>query len=294
MRDARWWSGGTRAKNPEIPAASELTATDRSGLTSVSAYVCPSRRAPGAEAPDSGANAHAEAAGSSAMPGPQTDYAVSVMGNPTAAQLAANPHLHGWWWSIDTDQPYSSHHRGAFRSALLTANSDATHAWIDRFTSVCNGWRVRDTFSRWSDGTSNQIIFGEKHIPASLVGQCRTEQSITNGDCSYMSSEQLGAAVISRQFSMGSIDNAPDGTGYVLGGPWGNYQYPLQKGNEKGGADIAGQGSIYHHGFGSAHPSVCNFLLGDGSVQSFSVTTPVNPILISWGLVNSGRAVAIP
>jgi hypothetical protein len=147
--------------------------------------------------------------------------------------------------------------------------------------------------SRWSDGTSNQLIFGEKHIPSKLVGQCRTEQSITNGDCSYMSTEQFGAATSSRQFSMGSIDDAPGG-GYILGGPWGDYQYPLQKGNDKSDDSISGQGSIYHHGFGSAHTGVCNFLLGDGSVQSFSVTTPVNPILISWGLVNSGKAVSIP
>jgi hypothetical protein len=90
---------------------------------------------------------------------------------------------------------------------------------------------------------------------------------------------------------MGSIDLGTAGR-FVLDGPWGDYQFPLQKGNEK--AEPADQGAIYHHGFGSSHPGVSNFALGDGAVRGVSVTTPVNPILISLALVSDGMSVALP
>ena len=48
------------------------------------------------------------------------------------------------------------------------------------------------------------------------------------------------------------------------------------------------------YGFGSYHASVCNFLVGDGSVQSLSVTTPPFPILVSLAMVNDGESHAIP
>ena len=32
-------------------------------------------------------------------------------------------------------------------------------------------WASRDTFSWWSDGTSNQVIAGEKHIPLAHLGE---------------------------------------------------------------------------------------------------------------------------
>jgi prepilin-type processing-associated H-X9-DG protein len=294
MRDRRWWYGGTQGKNAEIPAADELTDADRKGLASIPGFVCPSRRAPGATAPDNGVNAHAEAAGTSTTPGPQTDYAGVIMGSASAAQLAANGNLYAYWWAIDTDQPYATIHRGAFRGALLTKTPEVTHAWIDRYTSVCNGWQVRDAISWWKDGTSNQFVFGEKHIPSSLLGQCGVGNTPSDGDCSYMSTEQYGTVAATRQFNMGTLDppNTSSGGRFIVGGPFGVWEFPLAKGNEK--ATPPDQGTIYHQGFGSSHPGTCNFLLGDGSVRGVSVTTPVNPILYCMGLVNDGLAVALP
>jgi len=288
IRNNDWW------KTTDVTI---LSGAERTGLASVSIYVCPSRRAAGATATNNVTNS----IGNSAASGPQTDYAFSIMGNPTKAQFDADFNLHGYWWSHyngpgDTD--YRVHHRGAFRAPSFgTAPYTVPGYWA--WTSnpgleAVGSWKPRDTMSWWSDGTSNQFVCGEKHIPSSLVGQCGEGNDTRDGDCSYLSTEQFGTATAFRQFSMGSIDlpNAASGGQFVLDGPWGAHMFPLQKGNEM--ADLTIGGSIYRHGFGSAHAGTCNFLFGDGSVHGISVTTPVNPILISLALVNDGRSVAIP
>jgi len=290
IRNTVWWN-------------TVLTDSERSGLASVPAYVCPSRRAPGATAPDNGVT---DPVGDTAATGPQTDYAVSIMGNPTAAQMAdtANngQHLYGYWWSqrgYPGDVNYIAAHRGAIRAPSFGIDPTSM-AGVDFWgngvgVAERSSWKPRDTMAWWSDGTSNQFVFGEKHIPSSLVGQCRTGNQTTDGDCSYLSTEQFGASVVSRQFSLGSIDRSTTGTGFVLANsPIGGtpvWEFHLMKGNE--GVGYVG-GSIYYYGFGSAHPGVSNFLLGDGSVHAVSVTTPVNPILVALGLVNDGMSVTLP
>ena len=49
-------------------------------------------------------------------------------------------------------------------------------------------WEVRDDIARWSDGTSNQIIFGEKAIASEGIGVCQNggpSGSTGRHDCSY-------------------------------------------------------------------------------------------------------------
>ena len=296
-RDYRWWFGGTQGKNPSIPDADELTDSDRQGLASIATFVCPSRRASGATAPDNGIRDHI---GNTAAPGPQTDYAFVIMGNPTRSQFEGNGNLNGYWWSMDKslvgDINYSVIHRGPFRSPNFGTNPYSVPGFwewqTDPGLAAINSWKPRDSMSWWRDGTSNQFIAGEKHIPSSLVGKCGTGNTTSDGDCSYLSTEQFGTVTAFRQFTTGWIEPGGASGGFLIGGHAGNAEFPLLKGNER--AEPANQGSIYHHGFGSAHPGVCNFLLGDGSVQSISVTTPVNPILIAWGLVSDGMAVALP
>ena len=45
--------------------------------------------------------------------------------------------------------------------------------------------------------------------------------------------------------------------------------------------------------FGSVHPGVVNFLLGDGAVRSLPITTPPG-ILARLGTVNDGNTVTLP
>lgn len=49
-----------------------------------------------------------------------------------------------------------------------------------------------------------------------------------------------------------------------------------------------------HYGFGSWHPGVCPFLLGDGTVHAWSVTTPVIGVLFRLGHVSDGQTVTLP
>jgi len=48
------------------------------------------------------------------------------------------------------------------------------------------------------------------------------------------------------------------------------------------------------YGFGSYHPGVCQFLIGDGAVKSFSDTTSMQNVLVPLANVSSGKSVAMP
>ena len=50
-------------------------------------------------------------------------------------------------------------------------------------------WSADVSFARWVDGTSNQIIWGEKHIPSKILGKCGySGLSLLpmNDDCTYI------------------------------------------------------------------------------------------------------------
>jgi hypothetical protein len=50
----------------------------------------------------------------------------------------------------------------------------------------------------------------------------------------------------------------------------------------------------FDFGFGSWHPGVCQFLIGDGAVRSISTTTPLDPILAALGDASDGVSVSLP
>ena len=131
-------------------------------------------------------------------------------------------------------------------------------------------WGPRDTFAWLSDGTSNQLLFGEKFFSQtyrnSQVGAC----DFIGDDCSYLGSDANGINVTSLART---FDN--------FGPPGG----PIALPNETTGNPP--------HRFGATHTGICNFLVGDGSVHSISATTPQS-LLNALSVVNDGEAVAIP
>jgi hypothetical protein len=252
----------------------DLSLEERKGFGSVSYMKCPSRRAGLAVSFLEGTAVPATQSQARGTHGPQGDYAIVF----SSTKLA-------WWytWASFTEAYWdaiywNNNMEGPFRPALET-----TVAWAGK-------WKSRDNFARVTDGLSNQIFIGEKHIPQGRLGTCGpgTLNAAGSGyllqdDCSYLVSGEwavnTGRAIVSNYVST----TAPIS---------GTIEYPLS--GPKDFADDDNTSAIYYYGFGSYHPGVSQFLLGDGSVRSFSKTTSVTNILKPLSLVNDGISVSVP
>lgn len=226
-----------------------LTDAERRGIGSIPYYHCPSTR--------HGYAAYDEA---SEYAGPQTDYAfVGCRGNGTDQ-----------WWQYAEASRTNLH--SPFRCAVLTNYSTAT-AWYGTFDS----WLPRDTMSWWSDGISNQLLFGEKHFPEREGVDYPAGKGMNNnvGDNTYLTAWAGGGGVV---FTTRTFDS--DGA-------------PALRHIARSRRDpttTADNGVSY---FGSAHPSVCNFLVGDGSVRSIGCTTDPE-LLRNYADVRDGTPVTLP
>jgi len=49
-----------------------------------------------------------------------------------------------------------------------------------------------------------------------------------------------------------------------------------------------------NQGFGSSHPGISQFLLGDGAVVSVKITTPMEQVLLPYCMVDDGVIAAFP
>jgi hypothetical protein len=135
------------------------------------------------------------------------------------------------------------------------------------------------------DGTSNQILIGEKHIPSDRLNRCNDEgvqDRSTFSDCGYQSVSQNRGIPAGRSFC-----NYFNSTESSINSP-----YPLARPQDFINGTTTS--NPYGYGFGSWHPGMCLFVLGDGSVRAISVTIPVNPILFRLSVVDDGQIVEIP
>jgi len=218
--------------------------------------------------------------------GPQMDYVfvVSMGYNPASdesrRQVAA-PSGAPWWvgrwcdWhqALDWDNDGGPQIQiGLSRSPFRPANA----------TRGPNGhevasWTPRDTFSRMADGTSNQLLMGEKFIPQKDVGRCQWSSNPLDRalDC--------GALLTSgHDFELNAARPTSTERGPIAF--LKEHEYPEAAGNWPW---------AFYEAFGSAHPGVTHFLMGDGSVQAVSVT--VRPgIIAALGDVADGTAVSLP
>ncbi|MBR5758667.1 MAG: DUF1559 domain-containing protein, partial [Thermoguttaceae bacterium] len=243
-----WWS---KTSTVQLFGKMILTDEQRRAYGSVSAYVCPSRRGLPAYLNDPSDASKRNA--SQYYAGPQTDYAM-VMSSGTDG-----------WHTYSMKDHY--HVRGAFRIAESNFTYDGMPG-----TQVCTTFKPRDTFAWIVDGTSNQFLFGEKHMITDYdvsdnyptLGVCDT----LGGDCTYLCAGENGTGVVStvRTFDAWWAD--------VIAVP-----------REKQWNSA--------HKFGSAHAGVCNFLLGDGSVRAVSTTTP-HDVLYALSVVDDGATVNTP
>jgi hypothetical protein len=193
--------------------------------------------------------------------GPISDYAIAGI----------STYIWGYYWYSDDGRSYSSLNRedpttyiGPIRSGQWGAGFGNTRYWI-----------ARDNFAWWSDGLSNQIIIGEKHVPINRLGIAGRKLSPTwEQECWYADDQAF-------------FSNLVYGVtrGWVRG-----YPKPIATGPNSYTADSVGPNN---YSFGSYHAGVCNFLLGDGSVHGINITVPAT-LLEQFIIVNDGAFVALP
>ena len=253
-----WWN------HPDVG----LNATERNSFGSVPMYLCPSRR--------SGSQKTEQIDG---QPGPLIDYAF-VVGTTSLADGGEDV----GWWGLGENVKVNALTRTPFKRASSSAGD---HLVGDSAVvpdsgpirdAILNGSFVsKTTFATVADGLSNQFFVGEKHIPLGRLGKCEGD-GFNAGDCSYLLCVNWAALSPMRIFrSAGRL-------------------IPINRPSDYSESDpaVATSGALDVLGFGSYHPSVCQFLLGDGSVHGVSVTTPVESVLVPYSFVNDGLAVSLP
>jgi len=226
-----------------------LSDSERASFLSLSVFFCPTR------GPRSGVyNPNYTEEMRQTGNGPRGDYAfVAYNEQPSQADR-------GTTWPHSVGQPNETRigfALGALRPARRAAGSDN---W--------STWRPRDNFARMTDGTSNTVIFGEKHIHPDNI------RIWTDAATGWTPEEN------------GWYQDAPihSFTGMNWGDAWAARSFAWGGGADAG-SNIATYGIARpddragehpgNAGFGSWHPGICNFLLGDGAVRAISITTPV-------------------
>ena len=264
VANSSWWKGDPWTQRPG------LNDSDRLAYGSVSYMLCPTRRSSVAIAAIDGEGRE------DAIAGPQTDYAMVY------STINTFDDDHCWVRSCDQTDTWSlAQHRGPFRLADAPIYAPTNEP---RYRL----WQPRDSINWWKDGISNQILIGEKHIPIQRLGKCTqtegTDLYLNAGDCSYLSYGIVPVGGASgRAVRCGT--NA-DGTPKILyprlGGLFGSQ---LEDEDENIPA--------IELGFGSYHPGVVNFLIGDGSIHGFSRS--IDPeLLAALGTVDDGKVVILP
>ena len=209
--------------------SSSMTTELRTGFSSVPFLLCPTRRSAPAGAPldtsalDTGTTI--KGCQSIVSYGPFSDYA------PAIYTTYNSPDCTNFQWVAKNDYGKNAQVFSPFRMARLTKEGDP------------RSWKGRDKISYWVDGTSNQLLIGEKHIPIGVLG---SDTVAFRHDQNYLASTDSNA----RDWAVGRAVCE---------------QYPLASPQDS---------SNPQRYFGSWHSGIVNFLLGDGSVRAISVTAP--------------------
>ena len=254
-------------------------------LARISVYFCPARRAASGRLTNSsrpadlGSNANNRCRDDRWEKerwwfGPSSDYAIpAVMYNVDDANhhtgrtsigdlVDARPLHHdilsgGQFSAAMNDwEKWASGERAPFPAAVHTTRDGNTND-----ARIAKSWRPRVDIGWWEDGTSNQLIVGEKYmLPQDMWD--------SHWDATWL-------------WSHGDVIH---GTYRVF-----HYYIPMARSNVREEWEC-------HHSqkrFGSSHPGVVMFCFGDGSVRSIPTTAPL-AITVPLCHVSDGNVVAVP
>jgi hypothetical protein len=190
------------------------------------------------------------------------------------------------WWDIHVPS-YADNQFGPFRIA------------INSIAGTKLSWEPRDTFARVSDGLSNQFFAGEKHIPTNRLGKCPNTAYVGGtaniarnmGDCSYLQTGYRKTCFGGRAMVMWEAYDA--GGGSINTEQVNPIWRPEDFAEDNVPAHIPLHAPLRSMAFGSYHPGICQFVLGDGSVRGISVTTAL-ATLRAMAIVNDGVSVSVP
>jgi len=177
--------------------------------------------------------------------------------------------------------------RDPFRLPALTFRDGVDSANGNNYHQITN-WEPQHTFSRWEDGTSNQIMIGEKFIPSWGLGlgispAFSWEGSGGSWDSTYISTWSSGglygyARFVNALPGWPPIARSPDDPAVPV-----NTHPHLAAGTNWGS----------RFPFGSHHPGVCYFALGDGSVRAVSVNV-LQETIVNMIDVMDGTPITLP
>ena len=267
---------------------------NRQGLGGISILKCPTRRS-GPALMDVNPDNRTSSPGTTASPavdnpdlvpvGPLCDYAMPVVTKPRDENneiyeffgIDGTWGWQSWRYSSNNAEPAAALQRGPFRHPVIPTIGG--QGWENMTGPQYQSWSCRDTFAWWTDGTSNQIIFAEKHIPLAALGKCEGNSSTS----------LLGRAY---SWDCGILYPASDwceqhAARAAINGGMGGHQ--LIASSPRHGEDQTSDAGS----FGSWHLNVCNVLMGDGSVQAASNTT-LPLLFIRLCDTKDGTAVTLP
>jgi len=189
---------------------------DIARLTEIPPYNCPQRRK-GVGVSKSGDDIISAYESGPHVPGVVGDYACSAGYGPNGV----------WNW-VDSN--------GALIIGHPTTNPPTAFGDFPPPGAVLISWKSRTAFGDVTDGLSNTLLLGEKHVRPSQFGIAQEDGAVYNGDHPGSWSRQAGP-------------------GHPLA------RFPTDS---------------YLDNFGSYHPGSCNFVLVDGSVRGLSTTIPTD------------------
>lgn len=129
--------------------------------TMLKGLFCPGRRAPSKQDANNGDQADGSAATSTRYPGALSDYAVNV----------GTTNSDYWWDGITAG--------GAAPNTPTNGVFPLANNWATGATGFINGYRIADI----TDGLSNTLMIGEKHVPNTRYGDINAKDGAAyNGD----------------------------------------------------------------------------------------------------------------